>query len=177
MENKLQTMKIKGKDYVQVHERVRYFNDTFENGFITTEVSYEENFVRCKATVIPDSKEPSRCFTGHCEEDRSQGMVNKTNATENAETGAVGRALGFMGIGIIASIASADEVVGAIAKQEQPTYVPVAQEEQGKVCPGCGKMFPGKFPLCYPCNMKKKAPAQTTKPAKDDEPPFDDITF
>jgi len=39
--------------------------------------------------------------------------VNKTSALENAETSAVGRALGFLGIGIVEGLASADEVVKA----------------------------------------------------------------
>ena len=40
-------------------------------------------------------------------------MVNKTAALENASTSAVGRALGYMGIGVIESIASADEMAKA----------------------------------------------------------------
>jgi hypothetical protein len=48
-------------------------------------------------------------------------MVNKTSALENAETSAVGRACAFAGIGVIDSIASADEVHKAINRSERTT--------------------------------------------------------
>jgi hypothetical protein len=44
-------------------------------------------------------------------------LVNKTSYIENCETSAWGRALGNLGIGIDASIASAEEVITAIAQQ------------------------------------------------------------
>jgi len=46
-------------------------------------------------------------------------MINKTSYVENCETSAFGRALAALGIGIETSIASANEVQMAIAKQEQ----------------------------------------------------------
>ncbi len=136
--------KIKGKDYIEVAERVKEFNKLYPNGQIWTEVSYEGNYVRFKATIYPDV-EKLRSFNGHAEEDRTQGNINKTNATENAETSAVGRALGLMGIGIIDSIASADEVTHAIHKQEEPRYEepfpdhpePAKPPHEGDNCPRC----------------------------------------
>ena len=56
--------------------------------------------------------------TGHAQEDKASSNINKTSYVENCETSAVGRALGFLGIGIETSIATADEVAMAIAKQE-----------------------------------------------------------
>lgn len=50
----------------------------------------------------------------------STGMVDKTNPLENAETSAVGRALGLAGYGLIpgtAGVASAEEVIGAIGRE------------------------------------------------------------
>jgi hypothetical protein len=117
---KLKTTNIKGKEYVQVHERIRYFNETYKDGAIQTQIEYVDNYVRVKAIVFPDVNSPQRVFIGHAEEDRTQGPVNRTNATENAETSAIGRALGFMGIGVDASIASAEEVQGALEKQNTP---------------------------------------------------------
>jgi len=102
---------IKGKKYVLVSDRVQYFNETYTNGSILTELvsNPESDMVIVKATVIPDA-DSGRHFTGYSQAVIGDGMVNKTAALENAETSAVGRALGFMGIGVIESIASADEM-------------------------------------------------------------------
>ena len=52
-------------------------------------------------------------------EKESTSYINKTSYIENCETSAVGRALGFMGIGIDASMASAEELVNALVGQEE----------------------------------------------------------
>lgn len=103
---------IKGKAYVQVHDRVLYFNDTYQNGGIATELVSEPSDARVvvKATVTPDYATPERVFTGYAQEVVGEGFINKTSALENAETSAVGRALAMMGIGVIESIASVDEI-------------------------------------------------------------------
>ncbi len=44
-----------------------------------------------------------------------------TNPYEVAETSAVGRALGNLGIGLIGGVASADEVMNAQARASSPT--------------------------------------------------------
>jgi len=61
----------------------------------------------------------TRMFTGLAQEVVGQGNVNKTAALENAETSAVGRALAMMGIGVLDSIASYDEMQKAGATQKQ----------------------------------------------------------
>lgn len=100
---------IKGKAYVQVADRVIYFNETYPDGSITTELLSEpqDDRVVIKATVTPKE---GRSFTGHAQEVVGEGFINKTSAMENAETSAVGRALAMMGIGVIESIASVDEI-------------------------------------------------------------------
>ena len=55
---------------------------------------------------------------GMAQEDKSSSRINQTSFVENCETSAVGRALGFLGIGIETSIATADEVDMAIKKQD-----------------------------------------------------------
>lgn len=122
------SISIHGKNYVTVAERIQMFHAKFPNGSIRCDVSYEGDLVRARAYVVPDEATPSRWFTGHSEEDRKDGMINKTSALENCETSAVGRALGFLGIGSEASVATAEEVSRAIAKQElfaqpAPSYV------------------------------------------------------
>lgn len=101
---------IKWKAYVLVSDRVLYFNETYPNGCIKTfrEKDWEMEVV--KAIVIPDMENPDRCFTGYSQAKWGDGYINKTSALENAETSAVGRALAFMWIGVIDSIASADEM-------------------------------------------------------------------
>lgn len=109
-------IKIKGKDYVLVSDRVRYFNEHYPQGWIYTKLVTDPSseMVIVKATVHTgkdyDADLPDRAFTGYSQAVIGDGMVNKTAALENAETSAVGRALGFMGIGVIESIASADEM-------------------------------------------------------------------
>lgn len=107
-------IKIKGKDYVQVKDRVLFFNEEYTNGRITTElISNEGDEVVVKATVTPDVKNPERYFTGYSQANKTQGMINKTAALENCETSAIGRALASMGIGILDGLASADEMYKA----------------------------------------------------------------
>ena len=54
--------------------------------------------------------------------------INKTSYIENCETSAVGRALAMLGIGIDTSIASANEVTEAIAKQQEMVDNPHVQK-------------------------------------------------
>lgn len=108
---------IKWKAYVLVSDRVLYFNETYPNGCIKTfrEKDWEMEIV--KAIVIPDMENPDRCFTGYSQAKWGDGYINKTSALENAETSAVGRALAFMWIGVIDSIASVDEMKKAGATE------------------------------------------------------------
>lgn len=101
---------IKGKKYVLVSDRVLYFNENYPNGCIQTvrETVWDKEII--KAVVCPDCDKPSRIFTGYSQATWGDGFINKTSALENAETSAVGRALAFMGIGVIDSIASVDEI-------------------------------------------------------------------
>jgi len=99
----------KGKKYVLVADRVIYFNEQYPEGSITTELvsAPEADTVIIKAIVKPNEKQT---FTGYSQATWGEGYINKTSALENAETSAVGRALAFMGIGVIESIASIDEI-------------------------------------------------------------------
>lgn len=114
---------IKGKAYVMVKDRLIYFNETYPEGSITTNLVSEptSEMVIVKATVWPDIKDNMRQFTGYSQAVIGEGMVNKTAALENAETSAVGRALAMMGIGVLESIASADEMVKAETNFRPPS--------------------------------------------------------
>lgn len=116
---KLKSIDIKGKEYVLINERVKYFKETYANGQILTEMLNNENGVcTFKASVVIDDKIVA---TGHAQEKEGSTFINKTSYIENAETSAVGRALGFAGIGIDTSIASAEEVQNAINNQNKVT--------------------------------------------------------
>ena len=69
-------------------------------------------------------------------------QINKTSALENCETSAVGRALGWLNIGIDGSIASADEVENAIHQQEAHTVTEQQKDKYQKLLKH--KCFTGK---------------------------------
>jgi len=110
----MKSILIKGKPYVTVDERLHYFlnADKYAGWRCLTEIlKITEDWVVMLATVI--DVEGGVRATGHTSE-RREGNINKTSYVENCETSAVGRALGFLGIGSQHDIASADEVALAI---------------------------------------------------------------
>tara|TARA_B000000532_G_scaffold88431_1_gene70763 strand:- start:5549 stop:6073 length:525 start_codon:yes stop_codon:yes gene_type:complete len=116
---KFKTTNIRGKQYVEVNERIKFFRqeDEYKNWTISTEfTALDSEMCVCKA-IIADTNQRV-VATGHAHEERSGSHINKTSYVENCETSAIGRALAMMGIGIDTSIASANEVTDAIAKQE-----------------------------------------------------------
>jgi hypothetical protein len=140
----MKTVNIKGKEYVQVTERVKAFRSICPGGSIATEiVSLTDNMVIMKTTITDeDGKVLS---TGMAFERPDSSYINKTSYIENCETSAVGRALGWLAIGVDASMASAEELVNALKGQERikakeaeetaPTYPnevnDIAAAEQG----------------------------------------------
>jgi len=160
---------IKGKKYVLVSDRVLYFNEKYPEGCIVTElINYENGKIIIKAKIYPDGvevkvvdnnevklcKNVARCFTGYAQEVEGEGYINKTSALENAETSAVGRALAMMGIGVLDSIASVDEVNKAQNREAVGT------------CADCGapmKLSKIGKPYCSAVCWKNK-PAKTELP-------------
>ena len=115
--NKFKTVNIKGKEYVEVNERVKYFREEYKGWAIETEMlSNDEGVCVFKASIKDEAGVVKA--VGHAYEKESSSFINKTSYIENCETSAVGRALGFLGIGIDASIASSDEVINAMNNQE-----------------------------------------------------------
>lgn len=112
----IKTTDIKGKEYAEVHQRIKAFRSVFPQGTIETEmISCENGVCIFKAEVYGD--EDTLLGTGHAQEKESSSFINKTSYIENCETSAVGRALGMCGFGIDTSIASAEEVLNAINNQ------------------------------------------------------------
>lgn len=116
---KFKTTNIKGKEYVEVNQRIIAFRTLSEyNGHsIETELLHLDSD-SCVVRATIRNEEGLIVAQGMAQEDRTSSMINKTSYVENCETSAVGRALGFLGIGIETSIATADEVNMAIKKQD-----------------------------------------------------------
>ena len=113
---------VKGKEYVEVNQRIKAFRSICPGGSITTEMLSNENGVCVfRATVCDENMQI--LGTGTAYEKETSSFINKTSYIENCETSAVGRALGMCGFGIDTSIASAEEVQNAIRNQNQPQQV------------------------------------------------------
>lgn len=108
--------KAKTTQYAMVNERIKGFRSICPAGAITTEIiSLENGVVTMKATVYDDNGKI--IASGLAQEKETSSFINKTSFIENCETSAVGRALGFAGIGVDGSMASAEEVANAIMNQ------------------------------------------------------------
>jgi len=102
------------ENYVTVAERIAAFRTDFPTGSIITEVlEATEDRVLVRAEVFRDSDDLRPSSTGHAEERRADGYVNKTSAIENCESSAAGRALALLNYSVDRSIASREEVAGA----------------------------------------------------------------
>tara|TARA_Y100001938_G_scaffold151183_1_gene247020 strand:+ start:1312 stop:1833 length:522 start_codon:yes stop_codon:yes gene_type:complete len=121
-------VEIHGKQYVTVNERIQMFHDKYPNGAIHCHIVEDspEGVIRISAMVCPDVDNSDRHFSGHAEEIVGSTQINRTSSLENAETSAIGRALGFLGLGVMESIATADEVANAV--HQQSGYYPNEDE-------------------------------------------------
>lgn len=118
---KLKTINIKGKNYVQVNERVKAFrsNPEWQGWSLVTKV-HELTADTCtmEAQIIePDGRVIANGFAREVRMDNTS-MVNKTSYVENCETSAWGRALGNLGIGTDESICSAQELLFALEAEK-----------------------------------------------------------
>ena len=116
----MKTVNIKGKEYVEVNERIKHFrnSDAYKDWSLTSEiVSLEDGVCVIKATIA--NADGVVKATGLAYEKEDSSFINKTSYIENCETSAWGRALGNLGIGIDASVASAEEVGNAILNQDE----------------------------------------------------------
>ena len=115
----IQTTDVKGKEYAEVPQRVKAFRSLYPQGTISTEIiSIENGMCVIQATVSVDG---IVLGVGTAYEKEGSSFINKTSFIENCETSAVGRALGFAGFGIDASIASYEEVMNAKKQQKTTT--------------------------------------------------------
>ena len=121
----LKTINIKGKEYVTVNERLKYFRESHPAyGLLSEIVNMSTDSITIKASIVDE--EGRTIAIGHASEDKTASMINKTSYVENCETSAWGRCLACFGIGIDANVASADELNNALERQH------VLQENSGK---------------------------------------------
>ena len=121
----MKSIDIKGTDYIPVNERIKEFRRLHPTGQILTQImANADGQILFQAKILVENRIVA---TGHAYEKEGSSFINKTSHIENAETSAIGRALGIFGIGIDASIASAEEVGNAVKQQGNPK----ASHEEG----------------------------------------------
>lgn len=114
----LKPIDIKGKEYIDVSQRIKAFRQVCPDGAIATEIiSLADGVVTMKATVFDESGKV--LGTGHAQEKETSSYINKTSFIENCETSAIGRALGICGFGLLQSVASVEEMVNALNNQSR----------------------------------------------------------
>lgn len=127
-------IKIHGKTYLTVAERVNDFRDKHKDEFgIITKLVANGEWIIVQARI--ENAEGRTIATGFAEELRGSSQINKTSALENCETSAIGRALANLGFGGT-EYASANEVQNAIHQQNagEGSGTGTAPED-GKVSP------------------------------------------
>ena len=147
---------VKGKNYAEVAQRVQAFRSIIPDGFITTEIIAQEPGVVFMKADVGYYEEGRRIVlaSGMAFERQEASNLNKTSYIENCETSAVGRALGFIGIGSENSIASAEEVKHAIETQDAM--------ESGKLTdPTKKQAAPAKAPVKAEVSVSKTLPGAT----------------
>jgi len=117
---KLKTINIKGKKYVEVNERLKYFRSNYPNySLVSTITHIDSEMVVVKSDIL--NPEGMVLASGHAHEEKGANYINKTSYVENCETSSWGRALANFGIGIDESVASAQELQMAISKDSKPS--------------------------------------------------------
>jgi hypothetical protein len=99
-------------------------------------------FIECGVTVARDPEDPVPVTAYMYEPFPGRTPYTKMSEQANGATSALGRALGYMGFGITASIASANEVRN---RQESPTRVD--QIEERRAAKPAGKATSGQVAL------------------------------
>lgn len=112
----LPRMDIRGKNYSMVSSRIQAFRKLCPEGTISTEIlQISEDMVVMKATIT--DTEGRILATGTACEEKGSSHINRTSYVENAETSAVGRALGMLGIGSEEYLCSVEELTNALKAQ------------------------------------------------------------
>ncbi len=116
----LKTINIKGKEYVQVNDRIKAFRTMQEYaGWSLTSELKELTDQSCTVLATIIDQDGKVRATGLAREVVAKSPINKFAFVENCETSAWGRALGNLGIGIDSAICTAEELIQKMS-QETP---------------------------------------------------------
>tara|TARA_R100000353_G_scaffold55584_1_gene44289 strand:+ start:199 stop:807 length:609 start_codon:yes stop_codon:yes gene_type:complete len=110
-------VKIHGKDYMTVAERLNLIAAEHKDYELTSEVI---NLTESACCIRATLKLGERIFNGLAYEEKQNSHINKTSYVENCETSAWGRAMAAAGYAGT-EIASAEEVANAVNNQQQKT--------------------------------------------------------
>jgi len=128
MINGVKTRSLHGKDYVEVAERVRmaHAQESHDFEIIESEPYEIAGRVIWRVTISVGGRQ----YKGNAEAKLSaaKNTPDGTNPFECAETSAIGRALGFAGLGTVDSIASYEEV----ARGQTFDQAATTQQQQAK---------------------------------------------
>jgi hypothetical protein len=131
----MKTINIKGKEYVEVNERLKYFRANYPKHSLTSEVIEKTDTSILILATIRDEKERA-IATGMAEEIKGSTFINKTSYVENCETSAWGRALANFGIGLETAVASADEIQNAISNNNNTPIISKVKETKKRLPTG-----------------------------------------
>lgn len=118
---------IKGKDYVQVKDRIQYLSDNYDGRYeLESQYDYFPDrkmwVVKATLTIWDENHNHARCYEWLAQEVETEKywQVNTTSALENAETSAWGRACAAFWLGIDSTwwIASANEMQKAMNREK-----------------------------------------------------------
>ena len=120
------------KQYATVDSRVEFFREKYPEWSIETDfpvLDLSKNVCVCVARIRDQNGKLVSQGTAHEWQSKPGSMVNSTSFIENAETSAVGRALGFLGIGINGlGIATAEEISAATAHADANDPAPLIDD-------------------------------------------------
>lgn len=149
----LQTINIKGKEYVDVATRLHAFLRLYPDWSTDTTVEYfdPEKGIIITKTSIYDENGRLRASDIAMEEQKSS-IINRTSYAENSSTSSLGRAIGRLGVGTEKTICSADELNGALEAQDVYKRMDAVKDEIIRMADGdrqrvedyVEKLFTGK---------------------------------
>ena len=130
-------------NYVEVKDRVRTFLDAHQEGSIVCDPPSVveiggQTFVASTARVYRSPEDPCPVQASAWEVFPGKTPYTKDSEAMNAETSAVGRALGFLGFGIDGSLAAREDVQRRQGDADADRLAVESQEQRKRLHEACG---------------------------------------